>query len=108
MTSAAIRLALVLSHRREAQSPTRSEYISLIAFSRVAALLLLLLPWIFRKWPKQVLKKDWGLDWEIEQQTPIKKKVPEIWERQGFSSQKEYDEVMFQRDMEKRGLAEQS
>jgi len=43
------------------------------------------------------LKNDWGLDWEVEQKIPVKKKVHEVWERQGFSSQKEYDDVMFQR-----------
>jgi plasmid replication initiation protein len=48
------------------------------------------------------LKGDWGHDWELEQQeVPIKKKVMEIWERQGFGSQKEYDDFMYKKQMEK-------
>ena len=47
------------------------------------------------------LKDDWGHDWELEQQAiPVKKMVIEIWERQGFSSQKEYDEFMYKKQME--------
>jgi len=47
------------------------------------------------------LKEDWGHDWELEQQeVPVKKKVMEIWERQGFGSQKEYDEIMYKKQME--------
>ena len=47
------------------------------------------------------LKDDWGHDWELEQRAiPVKKMVIEIWERQGFSSQKEYDEFMFNKQME--------
>ncbi len=35
------------------------------------------------------LKEDWGHDWELEQQeVAAKKKAPEVWERQGFSSEK--------------------
>jgi plasmid replication initiation protein len=52
------------------------------------------------------LKEDWGHDWELEQQAvPVKKKVVEVWERQGFSSQKEYDEFMYRKQMENYGLA---
>ena len=48
------------------------------------------------------LKEDWGHDWELEQQeVPIKKKVMELWERQGFGSQKEYDDFMYKKQMEK-------
>ncbi len=51
------------------------------------------------------LKQDWGHDWQLEQEqvtaTPAKKKVPEIWERQGFKSQKEYDDFMFEKQMQK-------
>jgi plasmid replication initiation protein len=48
------------------------------------------------------LKEDWGHDWELEQQeVPLKKKVMEIWERQGFGSQKEYDDFMYKKQMEK-------
>ena len=48
------------------------------------------------------LKEDWGHDWELEhQEVPIKKKVMELWERQGFGSQKEYDDFMYKKQMEK-------
>jgi len=48
------------------------------------------------------LKEDWGHDWELEQQeVPVKKNVMEIWERQGFGSQKEYDDFMYKKQMEK-------
>ncbi len=51
------------------------------------------------------LKDDWGHDWELEQQeVPVKKKVMEIWERQGFGSQKEYDDVMYKKQMESYGV----
>jgi len=47
------------------------------------------------------LKGDWGHDWEIEQlEVPVKKKVPEVWERQGFASEKEYDNFMYEKQME--------
>lgn len=45
------------------------------------------------------LKNDWGCDWEIDQQEPVKKKVLEIWERQGFANQKEYDAFMYSKQM---------
>ena len=51
------------------------------------------------------LKQDWGHDWQLEQKqiaaTPVKKKVAEVWERQGFKSQKEYDEFMFEQQMQR-------
>jgi hypothetical protein len=48
-----------------------------------------------------VLKEDWGHDWELEQQeVSVKKKVMEIWERQGFDSQKEYDDFMYKKQIE--------
>jgi plasmid replication initiation protein len=47
------------------------------------------------------LKEDWGHDWELEQQEVVKKKTVEVWERQGFSSQKEYDEVMYRKQMDR-------
>jgi len=34
---------------------------------------------------------------------PLKKKVMEVWERQGFGSQKEYDEVMYKKQMKAYG-----
>jgi plasmid replication initiation protein len=47
------------------------------------------------------LKEDWGHDWELEQhEVPVKKKVVEIWERQGFPNQKEYDDFMYRKQME--------
>ncbi|SJM90824.1 replication initiation protein [Crenothrix polyspora] len=47
------------------------------------------------------LKNDWGHDWELDQKIqPVKKKVVEIWERQGFASQKEYDDAMYRKQME--------
>lgn len=46
-------------------------------------------------------KEDWGHDWEIEMQHQETKKKPiEIWERQGFTTQKEYEEFMYQKQME--------
>jgi Initiator Replication protein len=54
------------------------------------------------------LKEDWGHDWELEQQQPTKpekKKVVEIWERQGFTSHKEYNDAMFRKQMEQYGKA---
>ena len=51
------------------------------------------------------LKDDWGHDWELEQQAvQVKKKVVEIWERQGFGSQKEYDDFMYRKQMEAYGV----
>ena len=50
------------------------------------------------------LKEDWGHDWELErQELPVKKKVMELWERQGFGSQKEYDDFMYKKQMEAYG-----
>jgi len=47
------------------------------------------------------LKEDWGYDWELERnEVPVKKKVDELWERQGFSSEKEYNDVMYKKQME--------
>lgn len=46
------------------------------------------------------LKNDWGHDWKIEQQNKIKQKPIEIWERQGFKSQEEYDAFMYERQMQ--------
>lgn len=47
------------------------------------------------------LKEDWGHDWEIDMQHQETKKKPiEIWERQGFTSQKAYEEFMYQKQME--------
>jgi Initiator Replication protein len=52
------------------------------------------------------LKEDWGHDWELDQQIkPAKKKVVEIWERQGFASQKEYNDAMYRKQMDQYGKA---
>jgi hypothetical protein len=47
------------------------------------------------------LKNDWGLDFQEHQ--VIKKPVPEVWERAGFNSAKEYDEFMYQKTMARYG-----
>ena len=49
------------------------------------------------------LKEDWGHDWELEQQVPVKKKHLELWEQNGFASEKEYNNVMYRKQMEKYG-----
>ena len=50
------------------------------------------------------LKNDWGCDWEHEQlPVPEKKKVPEIWERNGFKTQQEYAIHSFNMQMEALG-----
>lgn len=55
----------------------------------------------------KALKEDWGHDWAIEsQQKELNKKPIEIWEREGFASQKEYEETMYQRQMEKYGYVQ--
>ena len=49
------------------------------------------------------LKNDWGKEWQEEKQTPIKKRVLEVWERQGFKSAKEYDDFMYKQTMARYG-----
>ena len=53
------------------------------------------------------LKEDWGHDWSLEQQEtlsqPVKKKAVEVWEREGFSSQGEYDKFMWKKQMTEKG-----
>ena len=53
------------------------------------------------------LKEDWGHDWNLEQQeTPsqtVKKKIAEVWEREGFSSQSEYEKFMWKKQMLENG-----
>ena len=53
------------------------------------------------------LKEDWGHDWSLEQQeklSPIvKKKAVEVWERNGFSSQSEYEKFMWKKQMMENG-----
>jgi hypothetical protein len=46
------------------------------------------------------LKDDWGHDWELDQNVvSVKKKSVEIWARNGFQSEKAYNEYMFQKQM---------
>ena len=49
------------------------------------------------------LKNDWGHDWELDQKTPVKKKVKpkEVWEREGYASESEYAQAMFDKQMAK-------
>jgi hypothetical protein len=52
------------------------------------------------------LKEDWGHDWELDQHTkPASKKVVEMWQRQGYASQKDYDDAMYKKQMEQYGKA---
>ena len=50
------------------------------------------------------LKGDWGQDAELEQQSLFKENPTEIWERSGFSTEKEYHEFMYKKQMENYGL----
>ena len=53
------------------------------------------------------LKEDWGHDWELEQKVVSEqKKTVEIWARNGFNNQKEYDDFMYQKQMEGYGQRE--
>ena len=45
------------------------------------------------------LKGDWGHDWDLEKPKSAKKKHVEIWEKNGFSSEKDYNEFMFRQQM---------
>lgn len=50
------------------------------------------------------LKEDWGHDWELEnKEVTVKKKSVEVWEHQGFGSEKEYNEFMYKKQMEAYG-----
>jgi plasmid replication initiation protein len=48
----------------------------------------------------KALKADWGYDWDLNQQEPLRKKPLEVWERHGFSNLKEYNEFMYRKQME--------
>jgi len=50
------------------------------------------------------LKEDWGHDWGLEQQESPKIKPMEVWERNGFENQKEYDAFMYRKQMDIYGL----
>ena len=56
------------------------------------------------------LKEDWGHDWQLDQQhndsvrvanesSVVQTKVLEVWERQGFSSEQDYAQFMFDKQM---------
>ena len=49
------------------------------------------------------LKNDWAHDWELDQNSPVKKKVKpkEVWEREGYASEQEYAQAMFDKQMAK-------
>jgi plasmid replication initiation protein len=48
------------------------------------------------------LKSDWGHDWELDQKiVQESKKVTEIWQRNGFESEKEYNDYMYRKQMER-------
>ncbi|MFI3135468.1 MAG: replication initiation protein [Methylococcaceae bacterium] len=50
------------------------------------------------------LKEDWGHDWALEQKTKSERKsVTEIWARAGFKSEKEYNDQMYRKQMERYG-----
>ncbi|SJM94657.1 replication initiation protein [Crenothrix polyspora] len=53
------------------------------------------------------LKEDWGHDWQLEQNVPVKAKPLELWQRNGFASEKEYNDAMFRKQMEKYGKLEE-
>ena len=50
------------------------------------------------------LKEDWGHDWELDQHELVKKKPLEVWERHGFTSEKEYNDFMYKKQMKNYGL----
>ncbi|MCX7096304.1 MAG: replication initiation protein [Methylococcales bacterium] len=52
----------------------------------------------------KALKEDWGHDWELDQNEAIKKKPVEIWEKQGFSSEKDYNDFMYTEQMRRYGV----
>jgi len=43
------------------------------------------------------LKNDWGHDWYENQQKPVKKRIHEVWEREGFKSENDYADFMLQK-----------
>jgi hypothetical protein len=52
-------------------------------------------------------RKIGGHDWELEQQVPVKKKPLELWQQNGFASEKEYNNFMYRKQMEKYGKFEE-
>lgn len=49
------------------------------------------------------LKGDWGHDFILDHEEIVKKKQVEIWERNGFSSEKEFNDFMYRKQMENYG-----
>ena len=47
------------------------------------------------------LKNDWGHDW---QQQSAKPRIPEVWERQGFKSEKEFNDTRYKENMARFGI----
>jgi hypothetical protein len=47
------------------------------------------------------LKNDWGHDW---QQQSAKPRVPEVWERLGFKSEKEFNDTRYKENMARFGI----
>jgi hypothetical protein len=50
------------------------------------------------------LKNDWGQEWQEEQKTPVKPRVLEVWERQGFKSEKEFNDTRYKENMARLGV----
>jgi hypothetical protein len=49
------------------------------------------------------LENDWSHDWHEKQQKPVKPRVLEFWERQGFKTFKEYDDLKYKETMARYG-----
>lgn len=49
------------------------------------------------------LKDNWSNGWQ-EQQKPVKPRVPEVWERQGFKTLKEYNDFKYKETMKGYGI----
>jgi hypothetical protein len=50
------------------------------------------------------LKNDWGQDWQEEQKTPVKPRVLEVWDRQGFKTEKEFNDTRYRENMASLGV----
>jgi hypothetical protein len=50
------------------------------------------------------LENDWGHDWHEQQQKPVKPRVLEIWERQGFKSMEEFGNTLYKEHMTRLGV----
>lgn len=47
------------------------------------------------------LKNDWGHDWYEQQKKPAKPRFLEVWEREGFESEKDYANFMLQQTIDR-------